>query len=253
MKELKYGVKVSPLRSQYFMNNTVASFTDISQHCAYPFIQGLQRQGVVSGFKDRTFRPDQTMTRAEFASIVQAAFSLVPQREYVPFTDVPADFWAAEAIRNTFRSRFISGFPDGRFLAGENISRLHVLLALVSGLQMQAGASVSLTAIYKDGGNIPNYAQQAIATATQNGLVVNAPTIDILNPNRPATRGEVAACIYQARVFLNQSPIVASPYIVELANPGVIRRGTHLSVNGRTWRAAWGQWSSGICTYTGVS
>lgn len=253
VKELKYGVKVSPLRSQYFMNNTVASFTDISQHWAYPFIQGLQRQGVVSGFKDRTFRPDQTMTRAEFASIVQAAFSLVPQREYTPFADVPADFWAAEAIRNTFRSRFISGFPDGRFLPGENISRLHVLLALVSGLQMQAGASVSLTAIYKDGGNIPNYAQQAIATATRNRLVVNAPTIDILKPNRPATRGEVAACIYQARVFLNQSPIVASPYIVELANPGVIRRGTHLSVNGRTWRAAWGQWSSGICTYTGVS
>ncbi|BAI89700.1 phosphodiester glycosidase family protein [Arthrospira platensis] len=235
------------------MNNTVASFTDISQHWAYPFIRPLQRQGVVSGFEDRTFRPDQTMTRAEFAAIIQAAFSLAPRRDYIPFTDVPANFWAAEAIRNTFRAGFISGFPDGRFLPGQNISRLHVLLALVSGLQMQAGASVSLAAIYNDGGNIPDYAQQAIATATQSRLVVNAPTIDIFNPNRPATRGEVAACIYQARVFLKQNPIVASPHIVELANPGVIRRGTHLSVNGRTWRAAWGQWSSGICTYTGVS
>lgn len=235
------------------MTNTSAPFTDIAQHWAYGFIQRLQRQGIVIGFPDGTFRPHQTMSRAEFAAILQRAFSLVPQRDHISFIDVSTHFWGYEAIRNASRAKFISGFPDGGFRPGENISRLHVLLALVAGLQLQGGESLALTTIYNDGADIPNYAQQAIAIATHNRLVVNAPHINIFNPNLPATRGEVAAFIYQALVFLNQATPLASPYIVELATPGVIRRGTHLSVNGRTWRVAWGQWSSGISTYTGVS
>lgn len=234
------------------MTDTQPAFADIAEHWAYPFIRRLRLRGVIGGFPDGTFRPEQTMTRAEFAAILDAAFPRVPRRDYIPFPDVSADFWAAEAIRNAFEAQFISGFPEGDFRPGENISRLHVLLSLVSGLQMPAGESLSLTAIYNDGADIADYARSAIAIATRNRLVVNAPSIDVFNPNRPATRGEVAAFIYQALVYLQNSDRIASPYIVELATPGMIRRGTHLSVNGRTWRAPWGQWSSGISTYTGV-
>lgn len=53
---------------------------------------------------------------------------------------------------------------------------------------------------YDDAEKIPDYAVAPVAAATRAGLVVNHPRLRMLNPNRPATRGEIAAFIHQALV-----------------------------------------------------
>jgi len=45
-------------------------------------------------------------------------------------------------------------------------------------------------------------------------VVVNYPSLALLNPTRPATRGEVAAIVYQAMVDAGKAPPIESPYIV---------------------------------------
>jgi len=235
------------------MTSSQPLFSDISQHWARPFIQRLQAQGLISGFKDNTFRPDQNLTRAEFATILQAAFPTSVKREYVQFSDVSKDFWAAKAIETAYKSGFISGFPDGRFLPQSPVTRLQVLLALVSGLNLPKGDSLNLKDIYDDEDKIPDYGTQAIITATRSQLVINYPYPQSLNPNLTATRGEVAAIIYQALVLLKKANSIICQYTVSLAKPGIIKTGTHLSVNGRKWKLPWSQWSSGIATNTGIS
>ncbi|WP_413161286.1 S-layer homology domain-containing protein [Capilliphycus salinus ALCB114379] len=237
------------------MVNPQPPFPDLTQHWARSFINRLQRQAIVSGFRDGTFRPEQTLTRAEYAALLRAAFQRPPKRAYLPFKDVSTNFWAFSAIQNAYEAGFISGFPDNTFRPQAKITRLQVLLSLVAGLNIPKPTAFSLAEIYTDAATIPNYAVSAIAGATESKLVVTYPQSERFDPDQPATRAEVAAIIYQALVFLGKALPLASPYIVEPTKPGIVRTGTHISVNGRgwKWKAAWGQWNSGGSTLTGIS
>jgi len=196
------------------MTTASPRFPDIKTHWARPFIQGLSDRNIIRGFPDGTFRPDRPVTRAEFASLVQATFSIPATRPYVPFRDVPAKHWAANAIQRAYEQGFISGYPGNQFRPEENIPRVQALVALVGGLGLADGQTVPLADLFQDQGQIPAWARTAIARATAASLVVNYPNRQQLRPNQPATRAEVAAFIYQGLVALEQADAIASDWIV---------------------------------------
>ena len=99
-------------------------FSDIQNHWARLFIEGLATQGIISGFPDGTFRPNQAMSRAEFAALLQKAFQKPTKRPYVPFVDVPGKHWAAPASQKAFETGFISGYPGNRFRPDASIARM---------------------------------------------------------------------------------------------------------------------------------
>lgn len=104
---------------------TSSRFPDIQKHWARTFIEGLAQRHIVRGFPDGSFRPEQGITRAEFAVMLQTAFPQPLKRPYVPFVDVPANYWAAGAIRWAYERGFLSGFPGQQFRPTEQISRVH--------------------------------------------------------------------------------------------------------------------------------
>ena len=159
-------------------------------------------------------QPDAPMPRAQFASLVVAAFDPEPQRYPVAFRDVPSSHRAAQAIQLAYRARFISGFPDYTFAPEQSILKIQVLLALVSGLQLKTNHTDGVLARYRDQDQVPRYAVGAIATATKLGLVFNYPELTLLAPNRVATCGEVAAMVYQGLVLNKRLPPISSPYQV---------------------------------------
>ena len=190
-------------------------FSDISGHWAEPLIDTLSAQEMVGGFPDGTFRPDEPVSRAQFAALLRQAFAFPSMRSAISFTDVPSDHWAAPAIRQAYTSGFISGYPDNRFNPEQPIARAQVLVSLASGLDYSPKSLVELSlSYYQDADQIPDYAQPSIAAATEQQLVVNYPVLTRLNPNRPATRAEVVAFMYQALYSQNRVPVIPSPYIV---------------------------------------
>lgn len=73
---------------------------------------------------------------------------------------------------------------------------------------------------YTDAQKIPLYAVDPIATATQAGMVVNYPDRQLLNPDQPATRAEVAALVYQALAHQGRvAPLTNSPASNYIVNP----------------------------------
>jgi N-acetylmuramoyl-L-alanine amidase len=62
--------------------------------------------------------------------------------------------------------------------------------------------------------DVPEFARPHVASATRHQLIINRPDVQQLRPNHAATRAEVAATVYQARVALQLAPAIASPYIV---------------------------------------
>lgn len=193
-----------------------ASFYDVSDnYWARDFIRELASRRVLGGFPDGSFRPDEPVTRAQFAAMLRQAFNRASVRNPVRFTDVPTDYWAAAAINEAYIDGWMSGFPEGDFRPEQNISRAQVIVALSNGLGYTPAAAVNTTLqVYNDVTAIPDWARNSIAAATEKRMVVNYPSTQALNPNRTATRAEVAALLYQALVSTGQVAGINSPYIV---------------------------------------
>jgi hypothetical protein len=193
---------------------TQSQFTDVpSGHWAREFITILAARDIIAGFPDGTFRPDEPVTRAQYAAMLRRAFNQPTVRNATSFGDVPANYWAAAAIREADMMGFLSGYPGNVFRPDQNIPRTQVLVSLANGLNYTANNPNSVQ-VFRDAAQIPDYAVASVAAATERRMVVNFPDVQVLRPNQTATRADVAAFIHQALASQNQVATVTSPYIV---------------------------------------
>jgi parallel beta-helix repeat protein len=208
--------KFKPILSPYIVSPNVAeitSFRDLTGHWAEEFIRALVNMNLTTGYADGTYQPDKPMTRAQYAALVTAAFQPTPKRQIPDFIDVPQDFWAYQAIKVAATGGFVGGFSDRTFKPNQNVQRLQVIVSLVSGLGIAPHPN-NTSLPYKDKNLIPNSALTAVATATAQNIIINYPDTKLIQPNREASRGEVAAMVYQALTAINRTAKINSPYIV---------------------------------------
>jgi S-layer homology domain len=196
---------------------TVESFPDVPpDYWARPFVEALAKRGIAVGSPDGSFRPDQPVTRAEYAALVQKAFNNQESQGSIAFTDVPSDFWAVPSIDAAVKQGFLKGYPNGAFQPNKEVSRLEILLSLVNGLGLpRSDKPEEVVTLFKDSSKIPQWAVPAAATAAESNIVVNYPSLDQLQPDQSATRAEVAALIYQALVASGKVENISSQYIVK--------------------------------------
>ncbi|HEY9812097.1 MAG TPA: DUF1565 domain-containing protein [Candidatus Sericytochromatia bacterium] len=219
---LAYGNNFDPQRIRGRVESAVASrFSDTRGHWANAYIEALANQGIIAGFNDNTFRPSEPVTRAQFAAIIKQAFTPTPENPAINFVDVSSNFWGYQAIQTAARGGFISGYPGNKFLPNQRIPRVQVLVSLASGLKLRSD-DTSVLSVYQDSSLIPQYATTAVAGATAKQLVVNYPIATKLDPNREATRAEVAAFVYQALVNAGRAQPITSDYLVK--NPQTTQR-----------------------------
>ncbi len=187
-------------------------FSDVNNHWAKPCIEELGKRRILNGYRDGTFRPDASVTRAEFAAIVDTAFPKAKLvRKPIKFVDVPTNFWAAQVINNAYAKGFVNGFKGTLFQPDKNISRVDVLVGLATGLQYIPNQPISpILDKFIDAEDIPHYGRNSVAAATDKQLVVNYPDVKKIQPNKAANRGEIAASLCQA---LDLSDLVPSEYI----------------------------------------
>lgn len=203
-------------------------FSDVkADYWARPFISALTERNIITGFPDGTFKPEQPVSRAEFAAMIQKAFNQNPVRELSRggFKDVPADYWAISAIQEAYETGFMSGYPGNFFFPNQQIPKVQAIVALTNGLGLTSNDTASLASYYTDVNAIPNYAVDEVTAATRANLVVNYPQVRQLNPLQPLTRAEAAAYLYQALVRQGQlqplaSNVPATNYIVGRAIGG---------------------------------
>lgn len=77
-----------------------AKLSDIAGHWAQAAIERMSQAGMITGYEDGTFRPNQTLTRAEAVTIINRALGLAPLTSAAPkWADVPASYWAFGSIQ----------------------------------------------------------------------------------------------------------------------------------------------------------
>lgn len=192
-------------------------FQDVpDDYWAKPYIDALSERLVIGGLSEETFAPEQPVTRAQLASAIAQAFPLADEEAAIAFSDVEADYWAANPIDKAVKLGFMNGFPDKSFQPGLPVPRAQVLTALVTGLDAAEPENAqAIVDRYNDAAEIPDWAVGKMAAATQSELVVNHPNLVSLNPNQPATRAEVAAMIYQALAAQGRLEDIDGEYVVK--------------------------------------
>jgi len=118
----------------------------------------------------------------------------------------------AREIARANLAGFLAGYPDSTFRPQQNLTRTETIVSLVNGLQFARGNPNSLS-VYVDRAQIPSFATDEIATATEGKIAVNYPPREKLSPARDITRGEICALIYQTLVATNRAEPINSPYI----------------------------------------
>ncbi|MGQ4646138.1 S-layer homology domain-containing protein [Lyngbya aestuarii] len=205
-----------PLTPPTATPTSAVKFSDVpDSYWASPFIQSLAATYMVAGFPDGTFKPNQPLTRAQLAVQLEKVFDQESKLNATNFQDVTNDFWASNSIKEVSKSGFLRGYPGDVFRPEQPVSRLQVLIALASGLELKPPATPAKTIeIFQDREQVPQWAIPKIAAATEAGIVVNHPNRELLNPNQTATRAEVAAMVYQALVKLGKAENRSSEYVV---------------------------------------
>lgn len=104
---------------------TTVTFSDVPDGvwCKHP-VEALASLGVITGFKDGTFKPDGYITRAQFAAIAMR-FATITDGE-ATFSDVPDTYWAHDYIASASGYGWINGYSDGTYRPNGLITRAQV-------------------------------------------------------------------------------------------------------------------------------
>ncbi|BFT72326.1 S-layer homology domain-containing protein [Paenibacillus sp. P36] len=180
---------------------TEPDFTDTNGHWAEMIINNAASYGIVNGYPDGSFKPDGSVTRAEFATMLMKAVGFLTPGGLADPT-APLSFedadqigsWAVTAIQQAVQLGIISGYPDGTFRPGAGITHSEMLAMAVRATKHQI--NVGGATGYNDDGLIPSWAKDFVATGKQFGLIANDMTPgNIFGPYKASTRAESASVI----------------------------------------------------------
>lgn len=99
-------------------------FTDVgADHHASGAIQSAANKGIINGYPDGTFKPNNFVTRGQMASFIARAFEM--KDEAIPFADVPLNSSAYSDIRKATAFGVVSGYANGEFRPNDSVTRAH--------------------------------------------------------------------------------------------------------------------------------
>jgi hypothetical protein len=148
---------------------------DITGHWAEKYIREALQNGIVKGYEDGMFKPNQFVTRAEFIVMLMKAKQADGQAASLPdYTDQDRiGEWAKPAIAWAAQASIVKGYDDGSFRPGAQLTRAELALMLAKTLGGPvAGTESGAQAAFADARQIPSWALPAVAQVQQAGLMV---------------------------------------------------------------------------------
>lgn len=169
------------------------AYTDISaDHWAKSYIDGLSGSKYISGYQDGTYKPDNYITRAEFAKILTNIFGVI-DKSGVTLTDVADSAWYADTMKIAVKAGYITGYSDGTVRPEANITRQEAAVMVYRAWALSPEGNVSFT----DKNEIADWAANQIATLAAKN-VIGGYSDGSFQPNKFITRAEVAKIISNA-------------------------------------------------------
>ncbi|MBW7452968.1 S-layer homology domain-containing protein, partial [Paenibacillus sepulcri] len=176
-------------------------FLDVpSGHWANRAVKVLSARHIVNGMTENAFKPNQQITRADFAVLLANVLGLKPEQQ-TSFTDVDPGSYYAGAVAALFEAKLISGRGDNQFDPTATITREEMILLIVHAFEFKTGTALDTgSESFADSSSISVWAQDAVSAAKQAGLI-NGRGSNEFDPKAGSARSDTAQLIYN---FLKQ-------------------------------------------------
>lgn len=179
------------------------AYPDIEDHWARNQIKSLQDYGIVNGYSDGTFKPDNYITRAEASKIVAQGVmcSKNPAFEYL-YSDVNESDWFADSVMSLYHANAINGYGDGTFRPEAQITRAEFSKMVAKIIDMSLGSKYE---VFTDTEN--HWAMTEIGRLAKKGMVNGYPD-GSFRPDNPITRAEASYIAYKAIKHINLKKLI---------------------------------------------
>lgn len=180
------------------LNNDGEIPTDMfndTDHWAKTTVERFALGGIVNGYADGSFKPDGTITRAEFTSIIVRAFDVKAATTDAQFTDVKQGDWYYAAVNAAYEAGIINGRGNNTFAPDALMTREEMIVLV--GRVVDYGAIASPAPTFNDFNLVSDYAKDAVLKAVSNGVVQGKGDGNIA-PQSTGTRAEALTIIKNA-------------------------------------------------------
>ncbi|WP_409226792.1 GLUG motif-containing protein [Gudongella sp. SC589] len=184
------------------------SFNDISAHWAKDDIEEWSGKGLISGYEDGTFRPDDKITRAEFVKLINNVIS-IKMEESISFVDVEERDWYFRDLRKAIYGEYIAGYEDNTFRANELITRQEAAVILKNLVQLEE-IEGDVLGKFVDTNNTPDWSKAALILAVQKGYLTGY-TDGTLKASNYITRAESVKVLDNLFGIIYNEPGVYGP------------------------------------------
>ncbi len=178
-------------------NDNDSRFTDVDgKHWAYNAIIELNNRGIISGYSDKSFKPNESVTRSQFASMLTKALNLSTTSTNQTFEDIPVTNWDYKAVEAA--KIYLTGYKseNGKmyFYGSKSSVREDMAVALVKALGLSVVSNDNvLKRTFSDYDSISKNLRSYVYTAYANNIMVGSN--GKFNAQGSLTRAEAASLL----------------------------------------------------------
>lgn len=176
-----------------FGEETFYAFNDIYEHWAKVYIQKLSDQGIVSGYDDGSFHPDEQINRAEMVklTLVAAGYDVEIPIDDEGFLFEDLDDWQKGSVYQAWKNDIVQGYSDTQFSPSQKVTRAEALKIALLAFNVEVG-EVGDTYAFDD--IIGHWGVPYINEAYSRYIVAGRADGNFY-PNDPITRAEASKII----------------------------------------------------------
>jgi len=184
---------------------SATSFLDVSlSHPNATAITYLKTHGVIDGYPDGTFKPDQVVNRAEALKIILlgSGEQVEATIDLEPFRDVPRTEWYATYVAKAKALGIVEGYSDGTFKADQTVNLVENLKILLLAQKVDLSTVVVTENPYADAMKTEWYAKYVMYAKMKN--LIDADSQNMIYPAQGMTRGKLAEAMYRLMYMQEQ-------------------------------------------------
>ena len=148
-----------------------AAYSDVENHWALGSIERWSANGIVTGYTDGSFRPDQTITRGELAALLARVFAWTDQAENT-FTDLPEDSWCTDYVLCAAEAGVLQG-SGGLVRPEAAVTRQEAAVMYCRAFDLEPAESEQS---FPDEAQIADWAKSQVDTLLANGWIQGTDT-----------------------------------------------------------------------------
>lgn len=150
----------------------MAAPSDIAGHWAESVITQWQSKGLIQGYEDGTFKPGNTITRAEFVTLMNNAKGFWSEGS-INFSDVKNGSWFYSAVARAVAAGYVKGYSDGSFKPNNTITRAEAAMMIANTAKLSANEAGAYR--FTDIGSIPAWARGSVGAVVAAGYMTGYP------------------------------------------------------------------------------